>query len=79
MALVTTPEEMHALLFAGLQRALDETLLEAFRSDLGHYLSQEDVRCAWSNLPLAEKMDFVRDVFPTPLALLTSIKRTSSW
>lgn len=88
MNYVTTSNEMQALLFADpeFQQALDDTLLNAFWSEVGpnNYVNkEEDVRCAWSNLPLAEKMDFVHDVFPTVLDLLQTtiqnLKQTSSW
>jgi hypothetical protein len=82
MSTVTTTAEMHALVFGNLQQVLDETLLDAFWSDFGpaQYLTREDVRCAWSNLPLADKLEFVHDMFPTPLDLLaTALKRTNNW
>lgn len=60
MNYATTSNEMQALLFADpeFQQALDDTLLNAFWSEVGpnNYVNkEEDVRCAWSNLPLAEK------------------------
>lgn len=64
MQSITTPNELKAMADFFLEQGktrlqLDAILLDKFWADQSYLSTQEDVLCAWANLPSDEKMDYV--------------------
>lgn len=66
----TTPDELQAmtnvitsvfLQRTGAKRLLEAMLIDRFWADESYLTTREDVLCAWANLPIDEKLDYVRD------------------
>lgn len=67
---ITTQLELAAILIylarkPRVWRRMDNVLLQAFRKDRPYWDDEDDLKSAWSNLPLVDKKAFVDDYAET--------------